>query len=982
MNNLFPLYMKSCSIKFSCSFISFIFAIMVARSQNSVIDTIYTNERISVAVKFPSEILNFRTIPEPTHYQIRSLPEQKQLTVGTDSRNTGPEHIYILLKKRTLHFLIAYKKNIDFNDDRQTIYDYSSYDKIDAKMEAKNDDAPVATKSTGSVNNKGNGEAEDYHGIIEKGYQEFKQQHYEAALGYYEKAHKMRPEDVIVTDRINAVKEKLADKGKEEKKLQEAYKSYMATGDKFLKQNKLNEARLSYEQALVISKDDKTATRRIAEIDQQLAEDGKKEEQESNYKAAMLAGDRAFQKEDYENARVQYNKAIGFFNREEPRKQLKEIDKIAASKNEARLAEQKARTEKEETDRKEKEKQALQKKYYAALKNADKLFTDGEFEKARIAYNKSLEFAAGDKWPQEQLERIDKIKKEQEELEKTARKKEQVRLEKEKKENELKEIERKYNAAIEKADKLFDAENYNEARPAYKEALAIARKPWPQEQLKKIEKIEADIAEKAREEKLKIEKEKALAAKYQSIIRSADQEFSKKNYTAAAKFYQGALAVKENETYPKEKLKEILVAQEAIAAAEKARKERLAAEAEAKRRYDLAMSKAKSYMLKEEYENARTALQDALVAKPAEQEPRKQLDVVNAKLAEIVRLNAIEERYEAKRAIADSLVLIKQFEQAKPVYRELHEIKPTETYALSLIRYCDAELKEAAAQKAINDKAEAARKEEERENRFYELRKEAIALVSAGDFEAARKKYAEALEIRPDDSYCSWGKKMCSDQLAKKNTQPAGSTLVRNNADTKSHGEQEIVNAVPVKQTESPYELQVKPIPYTDEELKQKYPGIDFTKLPPEQPSNDEAVDTKENTRIFNEVLADKPRLTISDKNNKVKLICQSIYFEGDMAYFKFIIQNSSAEDFLTGAMMLNWERTTGTKIKLYPIYIYPNNLPIITPNREAVIIYACRAYNVGEKDKLKFELSDRKNKTRFELGIKGSVYRDEFARP
>jgi hypothetical protein len=145
--------------------------------------------------------------------------------------------------------------------------------------------------------------------------------------------------------------------------------------------------------------------------------------------------------------------------------------------------------------------------------------------------------------------------------------------------------------------------------------------------------------------------------------------------------------------------------------------------------------------------------------------------------------------------------------------------------------------------------------------------------------------------------------------------------------------------------------------------LKQKYPGIDFTKLPPEQPSNDEAVDTKENTRIFNEVLADKPRLTISDKNNKVKLICQSIYFEGDMAYFKFIIQNS-------------------TKIKLYPIYIYPNNLPIITPNREAVIIYACRAYNVGEKDKLKFELSDRKNKTRFELGIKGSVYRDEFARP
>ncbi len=470
--------------------------------------------------------------------------------------------------------------------------------------------------------------------------------------------------------------------------------------------------------------------------------------------------------------------------------------------------------------------------------------------------------------------------------------------------------------------------------------------------------------------------------KYDGLIKSADQEFNKKNYNAATRFYRDALAVKENENYPQQKLKDIQSALEAIAAAEKARKERLAAEAEAKRKYDLAMSKAKSYLVKEDYENAKAAFQEALAAKPAEPEPQKQLAMVNEKMAEIARINAIEERYEAKRAIADSLVLVKEFDQAKQQYRELHDIKPAETYALSLIRYCDAELKEAAVQKAINDKQEAARKEAERENRFYELRKDARALATALDFEAALKKYNEALAIKPDDSYCLWGKQMCTDHLQKKISQPASTVMVKNNAETKDAGQQEIANAVPVKQTGSAYELQVKPIPYTEEELKQKYPGIDFTKLPPEQPSNDEAIDTKENTRIFNEVLADKPRLNITDKSNKVKLLLQSIYFEGELAYFKFVVQNGSAEDFLTGAMMLTWERTSGTKIKLYPIYIYPNNLPIITPNREAVIVYACRAYNVSEKDKLKFELSDRKGKLKFDLGIKGSVYRDEFATP
>ncbi len=957
-----------------------------------LLDTIYVNERASVSVRFPTLPDSYRKNPEKAPYDIATIA-QIGFTVSTNLKNSPPADLYVTLGKRYLHFLIMYKKNLNYNEESD--HDYTSYKKIDNLLEerengqknpvVKNAD-PVSPKAVDKKSAAAN-DANDYHSILENGYQKFKDQQYAEARMYYEKAHKMRPDDPIATDRLNLVKAKLEDKSKQESKEKQAYLNYIAAGQKSLKQNKLTEARISFEQALVILPNDKTATKGIESIEEKENQLKQTEDQENNYNTAFLAGDKALQKEDYQKAKAFYAQAHDILkNRPEPQEQLKNIDKIiaanAAKEQEANLT----KTKKEASELKEKEAAELEKKYFTALRSADKLFANGDLIKARSAYNNVLQLS-NRQWPKDQVVKIDKLLAEQDFKEKTAKQKEAIRIETERKEKERLALEIKYNNAIEIADNLFKAGKFEEAKPAYRSAIAIIKKPWPEDQLKTIARLEAEQAAAAKAEKLRIAQEKLITDKYNNAIAAADAEFGKNNYARAKTLYANAIALKSTENYPKQKLNEIQATQERIVAEEKARKERIAAEAELKKKYDIALSKAKSYYLKEDLVNAQAAYNEAVTLKPTELEPKAQLKIIKDKLAEIARLNEIEEKYQSKKDIADAFLIAKDYEKAIQSYRDALEIKKDETYPNSQIRYIQAEMKAAAREKEQNEKYEAQRKEIEQENKFRELISQADKSIQAKNYQAAKQQYAEALKIKPDHEYAKARMKIAGDQLEMSNKVYTEKAIAKNTEpvkkDTPATGNSNAKAATEVtdKASGSAYALQANPLPYTDEELKAKYPAIDFKLLPPEQPFNEEAVDSKENTRIFNQVLNDKPRLNITDKSNKIKLICQGIDFEDQAVYLKLVVQNNSKEDFLTGAMMLNWLRSSGSRIKLYPLYLYPAYLPVIKPGYEAVIIYVCKSYNIGDKDKLNFELSDRMNKIKLSLDFKGAVYNEESVR-
>ena len=72
---------------------------------------------------------------------------------------------------------------------------------------------------------------------------------------------------------------------------------------------------------------------------------------------------------------------------------------------------------------------------------------------------------------------------------------------------------------------------------------------------------------------------------------------------------------------------------------------------------------------------------------------------------------------------------------------------------------------------------------------------------------------------------------------------------------------------------------------YSAEELKSKYPKIDFTTPPKEQPYNTKAFDGNKNIKTLSKILADKPKLDVSDNIKDIKLVCQGFYFEEIMEW-------------------------------------------------------------------------------------------------
>jgi tetratricopeptide (TPR) repeat protein len=305
------------------------------------------------------------------------------------------------------------------------------------------------------------------------------------------------------------------------------------------------------------------------------------------------------------------------------------------------------------------------------------------------------------------------------------------------------------------------------------------------------------------------------------------------------------------------------------------------------------------------------------------------LDKVNNKLIEIEKERELNRRYDAKITIADSLLIAKEYGNSLTAFKEATVIKPTETYPGKQIRYIEREL----INKAYADSLT-------RENE--KIKKYNLAIITA-DLALAERRYAdaiksynEALAIKPGNESLKRGHKIATDQLekekqlkikedslAKVTSQPVKSKKKSAKKEEKTSVERGNKNEV---KTTSEKEIKS----YTSEELKSKYPDIDFASLPPQQPFNKDASNTFEMQEALKQVLSEKSRLDISDTEQSVKLICEGIFFENRSSTLRFLIQNNSQTDFLTGAMMLTWFRKVGTKVKLYPTHITPSFLPVI----------------------------------------------------
>lgn len=1026
-----------------------------AQDLNITGDTIYVNAEAEVMVRFPTLPTFWNTVPSDAPYSLKTAGTGFTIIAKAEKTKTAP--LFVNEGGRTHKFFLVFKKKIDYNNFAELDYDYSTTKKLEQHLKEKAR-TEVAEAETPAVSKKENKKSKkekieenttvSYYALLEAGDNDIKQKDYAAAKQNFEKAQKLRPNDQIPKQRLEEIRLRIADEGKnaeqeknkqyvdllntakaglnankypqaqeaykkaleikpgdiyathqlekieklladakdkdEKDRLNELYKGFISTGEKAFKKNNLVEARAAYEQALVIKQNDAAAITKIKIIDEREKVEKSKTEQESNYNNSIASADKLFKAGDYDAAKAAYENALSITKNKWPQDQLKKINKLQAELVARENEEKEKKLKQAEAEIKNNERLKTETAYNDAIKAADKYFAAKDYTNATIAYNKALSIDIKP-WPGEQLKTIQKLK-EQEEADKKkiiaqleTDKQAKERKKKEDKERQAKEKE--YKAVIQDADKLFKKKDYAAAKDAYIKATTLSSENWPHEQLAAINKIAEEQRAKEIADKIRQAKEAETEAQFNNVIAKANAEFEKGNYLKARKLYTDAAVIKPADNLPKQKIDLIQTTLDELAAAEKAKKESLVREAELKKKYILVMSKAKSYYLKDDLVNAKAAYTQAADLKPGEAEPKAQLKAIQDKLEALAKANAVNDIYEQKISKADSLLISKQYTASMASYKEALAIKPNEYYPKTQLNYLTGEIKNQQKEKEDRAKLEAYKKEEELEQKYRDALKRANQAVTDKNYVVAKAAYTEVLNLKPDNEYAKQRLEIVVYQMEKE-------TIAKNKKVDEKKAE--IINPVSTEKKEIKIKEKIivdsalmksSPVPYTAAELKEKYPNIDFASLPPEQPFNEEAVNTLDNSSTFKDIILENARLNLSATENKIKLTCQGINFEGANIYLKLLIQNNSNTDFLTGAMMLTWTKRSGNRIKLYPVFLYPAFLPIITPGKEAYVIYVCRSYFINDSEKLDFELNDRLNKIKLGITIPGNKFNEEEGR-
>jgi hypothetical protein len=166
--------------------------------------------------------------------------------------------------------------------------------------------------------------------------------------------------------------------------------------------------------------------------------------------------------------------------------------------------------------------------------------------------------------------------------------------------------------------------------------------------------------------------------------------------------------------------------------------------------------------------------------------------------------------------------------------------------------------------------------------------------------------------------------------------------------------------------------------------------GINLFEIPPEQFNYNNtdfyvSGDTVNNLANSNIFLAEPTRLDIAaEAKSSVNIALKSISFKGAIAYYRIEVSNDSKEDYLVGANNLAWYNPDGSpKNFLKCSYLtYIGFFPLVKPGEHRNYIYATRAANINDDDKLVFTVNERRaDKPHFEIFFDGSVYRKELAR-
>jgi len=521
----------------------------------------------------------------------------------------------------------------------------------------------------------------DYDAAIALADKAFNANKFKEAKPHYERASKIFTDESYPLFQLGLIEDELAASIALDKK----YNSAITSADDAFKAKEWDKAKTKYELASGLKIDEQYPKDKIKEIKTILANDKKATE---DYNKAIALADQFLGEKDYSKAKSEYQKATELKSYEDyPKTKLAEIEKLLAE------------NVKKDAD------------YTNAITEADKAFKAKDYVKAKEQYSTASTVKPEEEYPKKKIAEVNQL------------------IENEKK------IEEDYNKFITQADGAFSAKDYANAKSNYEQALALkGKESHPKSKIEEINVLLKELADKEAASK-------KMEADYLAAISNGDKALGLNNYDAAKEAFQTAASIKQEEQYPKEKIKEI----ENILA-EAAKKE---AEEKAKNeQYQKLLTDADALLASKEYDNAKGKYQLASDLKSEEQYPKNKMTEIESLLAELAKQaekeKAREEEYKSVIVEADGLFTGKDYELAKNKYTTASAIKDDEQYPKDKIKEIEAILAE-AAKKAADEKA--------KEAQYQNLITQADAALSKENYDAAKSKYNEALTIKSEEQY-------------------------------------------------------------------------------------------------------------------------------------------------------------------------------------------------------------------------------------
>ena len=517
--------------------------------------------------------------------------------------------------------------------------------------------------------------------MVNEGNAAYNKEDYELAILKYEEAISIKSDETI-SAKIASAKKNLELK-QSQKEQQNKYDALINKGNDALSSNNFDGATDFYTQAKNLLPGNQIAYDKLREVEQK-KQDLADAEVNAQFKAKMDLANAAFEKKEWDNAKNIYKEASSIKpNDRSPKDRIIEIDNLLA----------KMKSDEED--------------YAKFISKGDQLFSDKNYDDAISNYQKALSVKPEEVYPKEQIQ---KAKQEKQQAEDQA------------------ELDRQYANLIKTADHQLKNLTYENAKTTYNEALKL--KPdeqYPKDQIAAIDQKLQDI--QAENERLNKQKKD-----YDDQIVKADQLFNEEKWQESIDAYKKAQEIKSDEVYPKQKIDEINMKLQHIAALEN----------DKRKRYEESIQKGDAAFSESNWKLAKQYYSDALIVFETEKYPSDQIALIETKLQDEEQAKLAEnqknQQFDALLQEGDLLLEEQSYTSAKSKYLEAKALFNDRSIVDQKLLHLNT----------LYDQYLSKQKED---SVYNALISEADGLFTGKDWANAEKKYHDALELKPLEAY-------------------------------------------------------------------------------------------------------------------------------------------------------------------------------------------------------------------------------------